>query len=116
MAFTNSPLVEFTRISPNKTSPRNHAIDMITIHTVGANATIESLGSVFSSTERKASSNYGVDSKGRIGMYCEEKDRSWCTSSATNDNRAITIEVAALTNKKPYEYSEAASLDRKSVV
>ena len=76
MAFTNSPLVEFTRISPNKTSPRNHAIDMITIHTVGANATIESLGSVFSSTERKASSNYGVDSKSRIGMYCEKKDRS----------------------------------------
>jgi LysM repeat protein len=28
-------------------------------------------------------------------MYVEEKDRSWCTSSAANDNRAITIEVAS---------------------
>jgi hypothetical protein len=27
-------------------------------------------------------------------MYVEEKDRSWCTSSAANDNRAVTIEVA----------------------
>lgn len=28
-------------------------------------------------------------------MYCEEKDRSWCSSSPSNDHRAITIEVAS---------------------
>jgi len=27
-------------------------------------------------------------------MYVEEKDRSWCTSSPSNDHRAVTIEVA----------------------
>ena len=108
MIFTNSPLVEFTRISPNRNSPRKHSIDTLCIHTTAGNISIETLGSIFSTKERGASSNYGIDSKGKIGMYCEEKDRSWCTSSASVDNRAVTIEVASLTNKEPYECSEAA--------
>lgn len=37
----------------------------------------------------------------------EEKDRSWCSSSASNDNRAITIEVASDT-KHPYAVNEKA--------
>ena len=28
-------------------------------------------------------------------MYVEEKDRSWCSSNAANDHRAITIECAS---------------------
>lgn len=55
---------------------------------------MESCGNVFASAARKASSNYGVGSDGRIAMYVEEKDRSWCSSNAANDHRAITIEVA----------------------
>ena len=31
---------------------------------------------------------------GRVGMYVEEKDRAWTSSSGANDHRAITIEVA----------------------
>lgn len=94
MGYTNSPLVSYTKISPNKTSPRNHVIDTITIHCMAGNLSVERCGAVFAPTTRKASSNYGIGSDGRIAMYVEEKDRSWCTSNRTNDMRAITIEVA----------------------
>ena len=94
MSYTNSSLVNYTKISPNKTSPRNHAIDTITIHCMAGNLSIERCGDVFAPTTRKASSNYGIGSDGRIALYVEEKDRSWCTSNAANDNRAVTIEVA----------------------
>lgn len=103
----NSCLVSYTKISPNKTSPRNHTIDTITIHCVVGQCTVESLGSVFAPNSRKASSNYGIGFDGRIGMYVEEKDSSWCTSSSANDHRAITIEVASDT-QHPYAVSNAA--------
>lgn len=105
--MSNSPLVSFTKISPNKTSPRNHKIDTITIHCVVGQCSVETLGNIFASSNRQASSNYGVGVDGRIGMYCEEQDRSWCTSSASNDNRAITIEVASNTFH-PYKVNDKA--------
>lgn len=107
MEFTNSPLVNYTKISPNRTKNRNHAIDTITIHCVVGQCSVETLGNVFSPVSRQASSNYGVGFDGRIGMYVEEKDRSWCSSSASNDHRAITIEVASDT-KEPYAVRDAA--------
>ncbi len=94
MGYTNSSLVNYTKISPNKTSPRNHAIDTITIHCMAGNLSIETCGNVFAPSSKKASSNYGIGSDGRIALYVEEKDRSWCSSNAKNDNRAVTIEVA----------------------
>lgn len=105
--MSNSPLVAYTKISPNKTSPRNHVIDTVTIHCVVGQVTAESLGAWFAKSSTQASSNYGVDKNGRIGMYVEEKDRSWCTSSGSNDHRAITIEVASDT-KHPYAVTDAA--------
>ena len=90
----NSNLISYTKISPNKTSPRNHAIDTITIHCMAGNLSIESCGELFAPTSRQASSNYGIGTDGRIGLYVDEQDRSWCSSSGSNDNRAITIEVA----------------------
>lgn len=107
MAYTNCPLVSYTRISPNRTVNRNHAIDTITIHCVVGQCSVEALGSVFALAERRASSNYGVGVDGRIGMYCEEKDRSWCSSNAANDHRAITIEVSSDTTH-PYAVNEKA--------
>lgn len=92
--MSNSSLVSYTKISPNKTSPRNHKIDTISIHCMAGNLSIESCGNLFANANRKASSNYGIGTDGRIGLYVEEKDRSWCTSNSMNDNRAITIEVA----------------------
>lgn len=111
--MSNSPLVDYTRISPNKNSPRNHKIDTITIHCVVGQCTVETLGNIFAPTSRQASSNYGVGTDGKIGMYVEEKDRSWCSSNAANDNRAVTIEVASDT-KHPYAVNDrtfAALLD-----
>ena len=105
--YTNSPLVDYTKISPNKTSPRNHKIDTITIHCVVGQCSVEALGSLFSSTSSKSSSNYGIGYDGKIGMYVEEKDRSWCSSNAANDHRAITIEVASDT-KHPYAVNDKA--------
>ena len=105
--MSNSPLVDYTRISPNKNSPRNHKIDTITIHCVVGQCTAETLGTIFAPTSRQASSNYGVGTDGKIGMYVEEKDRSWCSSNAANDNRAVTIEVASDT-KHPYAVNDRA--------
>lgn len=105
--MSNSKLISCTNISPNKTSPRNHAIDTITIHCVVGQCSAERIGEIFAPTSRQASSNYGIGLDGRIGMYVEEKDRSWCTSSASNDNRAITIEVASDTTH-PYKVTDKA--------
>lgn len=105
--MSNSTLVDYTRISPNRTSPRNHKIDTITIHCVVGQCSVETLGNIFAPTSRQASSNYGVGVDGRIGMYVEEKDRSWCSSNAANDNRAITIEVASDTTH-PYAVNAKA--------
>lgn len=88
-------------MSPNRTSPRNHAIDTITIHCVVGQVSVETLGNIFAPESRQASSNYGIGYDGRIAMYVEEKDRSWCSSSKSNDHRAITIECASDT-EHPY--------------
>lgn len=106
MSYTNSSLVDYTKISPNRTTGRE-CIDTITIHCVVGQCSVETLGSLFSQISKQASSNYGVGYDGRIGMYVEEKDRSWCTSSSANDKRAITIEVASDTYA-PYAVREAA--------
>lgn len=92
--MSNSKLVTYTKISPNKTVNRNHKIDTITIHHMAGNCSIEACGEIFANKRTQASSNYGIGSDGRIAMYVEEKDRSWCSSSPSNDHRAITIEVA----------------------
>lgn len=105
--MSNSSLVSYTRISPNRTSPRNHSIDRITIHCVVGQVTVERLGEIFAPESRKASANYGIGKDGKIGMYAEEKDRSWCSSSRDNDHRAVTIEVASDTTH-PYAVTDEA--------
>lgn len=107
LKLSNSKLISYTKISPNRTSPRNHKIDTVTIHCVVGQCSVETLGNIFAPTSRQASCNYGIGADGRIGMYCEEKDRSWCSSNAANDNRAITIEVASDT-KHPYAVNAKA--------
>lgn len=92
--MSNSSLVNYTRISPNSTNPRKDTIKKITIHHVAGNCSVETIGNIFAPETRNASANYGIGSDGRVGMYVEEKNRSWCSSNADNDNQAITIEVA----------------------
>ena len=92
--MSNSSLVVYTKLSPNCNKPRNKPITHIVVHHMAANGSIEALGNLFAQRSRQASSNYGIGSDGRIGMYVEECNRSWCSSSGEIDHKAITIEVA----------------------
>ena len=92
--MSNSKLVNYTQLSPNCSKPRNHAIDKLTIHHMAGNLTVEQCGSVFAPANQKVSANYGIGTDGRVGLYVDEANRSWCSSNSANDNRAVTIEVA----------------------
>lgn len=105
--MSNSPLATYTRITKNKTSPRNHAIDTITIHCIVGQWTAKQGCDYFATTDRQYSANYVVGKDGSIGLSVDEKDRSWCSSNGTNDNRAITIEVASDTTH-PYAVTAKA--------
>lgn len=108
MAYTNSPLVSYTKLSPNHSGQRTHSIDRITPHCVVGQCSVETLGNVFLPTSRQASSNYGIGVDGRVGMYVEEKNRSWCSSSAANDQRAVTIECASDATE-PYAFKDVVT-------
>lgn len=107
--MSNSPLVSYTRISPNRTSPRNHKIDTITIHCYVGQVSVEQAGEEFAPVKKQASCNYCIGKDGRIALIVPEEDRSWCSSNPENDHRAITIECASETrhpyaiNSKVYE-------------
>lgn len=105
--MSNSSLVSYTNITKNKTSPRNHAIDTITIHCIVGQWTAKQGCDYFASTSRQASANYIVGKDGSIGLSVAEADRSWCSSNAANDHRAVTIEVASDTTD-PYAVTDAA--------
>ena len=100
--YTNSPLVGYTRLVPKHSGQRTHCIDRITPHCVVGQVTAARLGDIFSGT-REVSSNYGIALDGTVGLYVEEKNRSWCSSSKANDQRAITIECAS-DSKPPYAF------------
>lgn len=103
--MSNSSLVSYKKISPNKTSPRNRSIDIITPHCYVGQVTVEDMGAWLCNPSAQASANYGIGKDGRVGLFVEEKDRSWCSSSSANDNRAITIECASDT-KDPYAIND----------
>ena len=105
MAYTNSPMVVYTKLSPNHSGQRTHSIDRITPHCVVGQCTAEGLGEWFMNTSIQASSNYGIDKDGRVALFVEEKNRSWCSSSNANDQRAITIECASDTSE-PYAFRD----------
>ncbi len=93
MAYTNSSLVSYTKLSPNHSGQRTHSIGRITPHCVVGQLSAESICGCFTNPSRQASCNYGIGTDGRISLCVEEKNRSWCSSS--NDQRAITIECAS---------------------
>lgn len=95
MAYTNSSLVSYTKLSPNHSGQRTHSIDRITPHCVVGQLSAENICGCFTSPSRQASCNYGIGTDGRISLCVEEKNRSWCSSSNANDQRAITIECAS---------------------
>lgn len=101
MAYTNSSLVKYTKLSPNHSGTRTHSIDRITPHCVVGQLSAESICGCFTSTSREASCNYGIGTDGKVALCVEEKNRSWCSSSSSNDQRAVTIECAS-DLKAPY--------------
>ncbi|WP_338145576.1 phage tail tip lysozyme [Flavonifractor plautii] len=107
VSMSNSSLATYTNISPNKNSPRNHAIDRITIHCFVGQVTAKRGCDAFKPSSKKASCNYVVGYDGSIGLCVDEKDRSWCSSSSANDNRAVTIETAS-DNYEPYAVTDKA--------
>lgn len=106
MAYTNSPLVSYTKLSPNHSGQRTHSIDRITPHCVVGQLSAESICGCFTSPARQASCNYGIGTDGRVALCVEEKNRSWCSSSRENDQRAVTIECAS-DRKEPYAMNPA---------
>lgn len=106
--MSNSPLVSYIRLSPNYSSRTTSNIDRITPHHTAGVVSIETLGSIFAPTSRKASSTYGIGYDGRIGMFVDEKNRPWTSSSSANDNRAITIEVSNSQSGGNWPVSDAA--------
>ena len=105
MGYTNSGLVAYKNLSPNHSGQRTHSIDRITPHCVVGQCSAEGLGDWFAKSSTQASSNYGIDKDGRVGLYVEEKNRSWCSSSNANDQRAVTIECASDTTE-PYAFRD----------
>ncbi len=95
MAYTNSSMVSYTRLSPNHSGQRTHSIDRITPHCVVGQLSAESICGCFTSPSRQASCNYGIGTDGKVSLCVEEKNRSWCSFSNANDQRAVTIECAS---------------------
>lgn len=91
--MSNSSLVDYTKLSPNHSGQRTHSIDRITPHCVVGQCSVETLGSIFMTNG--ASCNYGIGTDGRVLLCVDEKNRSWCSSSNSNDQRAVTIECAS---------------------
>lgn len=105
--MSNSPLIAGRILSPN-CSPRNHIIDTVSVHVMAGVLSAENCGRFFASPNARASSNYGIGNDGTIILYVPEDKRSWCTSSAANDNRAVTIEVSNSVAAHPWPVSPAA--------
>ncbi|MFV0414429.1 MAG: N-acetylmuramoyl-L-alanine amidase [Oscillospiraceae bacterium] len=106
--MSNSALVSYTRISPNSSNPRNKPITKITPHHMAGNLTLQQFGNIVAQSSRQMSANYAIDSAGGVGLFCDEKNRSWCSSSPANDNMAITIEVANDGGAPDWHVSDAA--------
>ena len=104
--MSNSKLVSYIKLSPNHSGKRTHSIDRITPHCVVGQLTCESICDCFTSKDKQASCNYGIGFDGKISLCVDEENCSWCSSSNSNDQRAVTIECAS--NKtSPYMMNEA---------
>lgn len=102
--MSNSGLVCYTKLSPNHSGQRTHGIDRITPHCVVGQMSCETICACFPDG-RGASCNYGIGTDGRISLCVEEGNRSWCSSSSANDQRAVTIECAS-DKSEPYAMND----------
>ena len=105
MGYTNSALVDCKVMSPNHSGKRTHRIDRITPHCVVGQLKAANIGGCFDESSRQASCNYGIGSDGKVCLIVDEANRSWCSSSSANDQRAITIECAS-DKTEPYAMTD----------
>lgn len=106
--MSNSSLVSYTKLSPN-CGARTAPISKITIHHAATvNASLEGMGNHFAKSSTQASSNYAIDSNGKIALYVDESKRAWTSSNQANDNVAVTIEVANSKGAPNWEVSDKA--------
>lgn len=106
--MSNSKLVTHINMSPNYTPMTNKKNKRITIHHMAGNISVETCGNIFAKPSRRASSNYGIDSVGRVGLYVDESNRAWTSSSYENDSQAVTIEVANCGGEPNWPVSDTA--------
>lgn len=93
--MSNSSLVSYTKLSPCNSGQRTMAIDRITPHCIVGQLSVETIGACFDHASVQASCNYGIGTDGRVMLCVPENQRSWCSSSRANDQRAVTIECAS---------------------
>ena len=103
--MSNSSLVSYTKLSPNNSGTRTHSIDRITPHCIVGQMSVESAGEWFSHESTLASCNYVIGADARVGLIVPESQRSWCSSSRENDQRAVTIECAS-DRTDPYAFKD----------
>lgn len=106
--MSDSPLASYTKISPNRNSPRKQPIRKITLHHMAGNMSLEAFGALVAKPSRQMSANYAIDTDGNIGLFCPEADRSWCSSSPENDHQAVTVEIANDGGAPDWHVSDAA--------
>lgn len=106
--MSNSSLISYTKLTKNCDKPRNHAIDKITIHHMAGFMTAKECADYFYNTSAEVSANYCIGNDGAIALSVEEKNRAWTSSSSSNDNRAVTIEVANCKGSPNWEVSDKA--------
>lgn len=104
----NSPLIDYVYLSPMADFPRKDSIQKITIHHMSDTIGLERLGEIFSEGDRKFSTNYAIDTEGKVALYVEESNRAWSFGSKENDHQAVTIEVANDENGREWHVSDAS--------
>lgn len=93
--MSNSSLVTYAKASPNNSGKRTGGICRITPHCVVGQVSAKWIGDYFANSSVEASCNYGIGTEGGVAMCVDESKVSWCSSSQTNDNLAVTIECAS---------------------
>ena len=92
-------------LSPNHSGKRKYNLERITPHCTAVSVTAKRIGEIFANPSRNASCNYGIGKDKKIVCVVEEENRSWCSSSPDNDNRAITVECSS-SNVAPYQFDD----------
>lgn len=102
--MANSSLASYTRISPHNSGKRTAKITKITIHHMSGKMTAKQCADYFATTDREVSSNYTIGYDGSIAVSVNESDRAWTSSSRSNDQAAVTIEVSNIANSGDPEW------------